>query len=80
MAFKEEAKLALRMIETYGMVAVDKPFHVEDGSSITAKLLTPEQVVDRAFAIAELTMDKIIEKELYVELPDIEEDSFKENK
>lgn len=66
MTMNIEGRLAIRLIEAYGLIAADK-----DSENSERQLLSPEEVVDRAFKIANLTINKIIESKLYVEIPEI---------
>ena len=54
---EQEAKLALLFLERWGMV-MGEPDGEDSAGRSRVRLATPDELVDRAFAIAHLAMDK----------------------
>jgi hypothetical protein len=69
---EREAVVALALIERWGMVAA-----VEDGEDSTGRakvrMSTPEELVDRAFTVAKLAMDRARRDNLVHIFPSLEE-------
>jgi len=69
---EQEAKAALSFIERWGMVAA------ADGGEDSAgraklRLMTPDELVERAFAIAHIAFDKARSRELVHRTPSLSE-------
>lgn len=69
---EREGFLAISLIEKWGMVAGQPEGEDSAGRSIT-RLQTPEELIDRAFTVAELAFARLREKGLIHQLPTIKE-------
>lgn len=67
-----EARLAINLIERWGAVSAT-PDGEDSAGRQAARLLTPVEVVTRAFEIASAAMDEIEARGLMLKLPDLNE-------
>ena len=69
---KAEGGYALNLLERWSMVS-GKDTHTDDNGHQHYRLLEPEEVVQRAFNIAEIAFKELRARDLLIELPSVEE-------
>jgi len=68
-----EAMLAFQLVERWGMITV-KPSTGEDSSGLAKlDLMSPQEVVDRAFETASLAFKEMENRDWFVDIPTMEE-------